>query len=118
MDGEVLVRVDRAPLVDGLTNDVNDSAEGLRTDGHLDRHASVDDSLASDQTFGGVKCDGAHVVTTEMLGNLQDEPVVDTLNLERVKNGRKVTLELHIDDGTNDLGDLAVSQAAEGPCND
>ena len=117
MDGEVLVRVDRAPLVDGLTNYVNDSAKGLRTDGNLDRHASVDDSLASDQTFGGVECDGTHVVTTEMLGNLQDKPVVDTLNLERVKNGRKVTLELHIDDGTNDLGDLASSQAAEGPCN-
>jgi hypothetical protein len=38
-----------------------------------------------------------------MLGDLKHKTVLSSFNLESVKDGRKLTVELHIDDGTNDL---------------
>ena len=42
-----------------------------------------------------------------MLSDLEDESVGDSLHLKSVQNGRKVSLELHVDDGTDDLWDLS-----------
>ena len=39
-----------------------------------------------------------------MLGNFEDETVLGSVDLKSVKNGRKITVELDIDDGTNNLG--------------
>jgi hypothetical protein len=38
-----------------------------------------------------------------MLGDLENESVLDTLHLEGVEDGRDLTLELHVDDGADDL---------------
>ena len=107
MNGQELGVANGATLVDGLTDDVDDAAEGLRTDGHLNGIASVAHGLATHKTLGGVEGDGAHVVATQVLGDLENEAVLGALNLERVENGRKLALELDIDDGTNNLGNLA-----------
>ena len=107
MNGQELGVANGATLIDGLTDDVDDAAEGLRTDGHLNGIASVTHGLATHKTLGGVEGDGAHVVATQVLGDLENEAVLGALNLERVENGRKLALELDIDDGTNNLGNLA-----------
>ena len=112
MDGQILGGVDGSHLVDGLTNDVDDAAESTSANGHLNGSASVNDTLASDETLSGIEGNGAHVVTTQMLGDLQHESAIDALDLEGVENGGQVTLELHIDDGTNDLRDLATSETS------
>ena len=109
MDGQEALGVDGATLVDGLADDIDDSAEGAGTDGNLNGIASVDDGLATHETLSGVESDGAHVVATQVLGDLEDETVFSLLNFERVEDRRKLTLELHIDDGANDLRDFARS---------
>jgi hypothetical protein len=38
-----------------------------------------------------------------MLGDLEDESVLDTLDFEGVEDGGDLSLELHVDDGTDDL---------------
>ena len=112
MDGKELLSADGATLIDGLTNDIDDAAEGLRTDGNLNGIASVADGLATHKTLSGVERNGAHVVATQVLGDLEDETVLSALNFERVEDGRKFALELHIDDGTNNLGNLSRGEAA------
>ena len=108
MDRSVLVSFDGATLINGLTNDINDSSESLGADGHENGGASVVHGLATDETFSGVESDGSDVVTAEMLSDLEDESVLDTLNFKGVKNWGKLTFELHVDDGTNDLGNLST----------
>ena len=111
MDGEVLVGADWATLVDGLTDNVDDSAEGLRTDGHFDGIASVLDGLTTHETFSGVESDGTHVVATQMLGDLENESVLSALDFESIHDRGKFTFELHVDDGTDDLGNFTSSGA-------
>merc|ERR1719188_2851292 len=58
VDGVEHVGLDRASLVDGLADDVDDAAEGAGADGHLDGGAGVVDGLTPDQPLGGVHGDG------------------------------------------------------------
>lgn len=111
MDGSVLISLDGTSLVDGLTNNVDNTAEGLGTDGYKNWVAGIINGLATDKTFSGVKSDSSDVVTAEMLSDLEDESVLDTFNFESVKNWGKLTFELHVDDGTNNLGNLSTGNA-------
>lgn len=110
MDGKELVGHDGTLLVNGLTDDIDNSTESRGADGHPNGAASVNDALASDEALSGVEGNGSHVVATEMLGNLENESLTGILDLKGVLNRREVALELNIDDGTNDLGNLANSQ--------
>ena len=110
MNGQEVVGLDGSLLVDGLSDDVHDSAKALGADGHHNGAASVNDGLACDEALSGVEGNGSHTVATEMLSDLKNESVIETLNLERVVDRRKGTLELDIDNGTNDLRDLTSSQ--------
>jgi hypothetical protein len=38
-----------------------------------------------------------------MLSDLEDETVLSAVDLKCVENGREVSVELDVDDGTNDL---------------
>ena len=113
VDFPFLVGVDRAHLVHGLADDVEDPAEGLAADRHDDLLAGVEDLLAADQAVGGVHGDGAHGVLAEMLGDLDDQvpfPVAQggVGDLEGVVDlGELAGLEFHVDDGTDDLGDFS-----------
>ena len=106
VDREEFGGVDRTALIDGLTDHINDSAEGFGTDGHFNGIMSVSDGLSTNQTLSRVQSDGAHVIASQMLGDLKDEAVISALNLERIENGRKFTFELHIDDGADNLGNF------------
>ena len=41
-----------------------------------------------------------------MLGDLENESIFETIDFKSVQNGRNVTFELDIDDGTDNLGYL------------
>jgi len=97
---------DGALLIDGLADNVDDSAEGLGADGDPDRIASVQHFLAADQALGGVERDGAHVAAAQVLRDLQNQTVAGALHLQRVEDGGQCAFELNIDDGADDLGDL------------
>ena len=109
MDRSVLVSLDGATLINGLTNDINDSSESLGADGHENGGASVVHGLATDETFSGVESDGSDVVATQVLGDLEDKSVSDTFNFKSVENWGQSSLELHVDDGTNNLRNLSLS---------
>lgn len=52
VDGQKLVGLDGATLVDGVTSDVDDTTEGARTDGNGDGCAGVGSLGATDETLG------------------------------------------------------------------
>ena len=66
---EEILRVNGTPLVDWVTNDVDDSAEGLLAHGDLDGRSSVDDWLSTDKTLGTVHGNGTDGVLSQVLGN-------------------------------------------------
>ena len=111
MDGEELVAADWATFVDWLANDIDDSTESLGADWHLNGITSVLHGLATDEAFGGVEGNGTHIVATQMLGDLEDETVLSALNFECVHDRGKFAFELHVDDGTDDLGNFTSSGA-------
>ena len=82
MDWQVCVGLDWTTLIDWLTNDIDDATESAWTDWHLNGVAGVLDGLATHETLSGVKSDGAHVVATQMLGDLEDETVLSSLDLK------------------------------------
>ena len=113
VDGHEFVGLNRSIIINRLTNNIDDSTKSTTTNGDGNGLSSVNDILASNKTFGGIQSNSSDVVTTKMLGDLEDESRLNTLNLKGVKNRRKVSFELYIDDGTNNLRNLA-SSSGEG----
>ena len=70
MDGSVFGRVNWATFVNWLSNDVDDSAQSLGTDWNHDWIAGVFDLLSTHETLSGVQSNCAHVVATQVLGDL------------------------------------------------
>ena len=97
----------RAGLVDRFADHVDDAAKAALADRHRDRQASIGDVLSAHETFGGVHGDGAHGRFAEMLGDFEHEPLALVLRLQRVQDRRQVAVELHVDDGADDLGDFS-----------
>ena len=110
MDRKVFGGVDGATLIDGLTNNVDNAAKSLRTDRHLNGRVGVQNGLATHETLSGVESNGADVIATQVLGDLEHEARVGLLHLKGIENGGKGALELHIDDGTNNLRNLSGSR--------
>ena len=92
----LLVGEDGSLLVDGLTDDVDDTAEGLGTDGDLDGGTGVLTDLATDETVRGLHGNGTDGVLSEMLGDLKDEALraIGDLDLEGVENLGELLIEL------------------------
>jgi hypothetical protein len=122
VDGRHLDTFDRASLVDGLTDDVHDSTEGLGTDGDGDGRTGVDDLLASDETIGTLHGDASDSVLTQVLGNFENESAAlrgllftFELDVEGVQDGGQVGgVELDVDDGTDDGLDLTDNTGGGG----
>ena len=95
--------------VNRLADDVDDAAEHARADRNRDRGAGVKDVLTADQAFGRVHGDGAHGVLTEMLRDFENQALAAVLGLKRVQDRWQMILELHVDDGADDLRDLSDS---------
>ena len=107
MDVAARLADDRPGLVDRLADDVHDAAERAGADRHRDRRAGVGDGLAAHEALRGVHGDAAHRALAELLRHLEDEAVALVVGLERVEDLRQVAVELHVDDGADDLGDAA-----------
>jgi len=100
-----------------LSDNIKDTAKGLRSDRHLDRGAGVHASLSTDETLSGLHSNAADSVLSKVLGDLEDEAglILGAVNLEGVKDLGEVSIvELDVDDGTNDLGDLSVAHKGGG----
>ena len=105
MDGQHVLGVDGAALVDGLADDVHDAAESLATDGNLDRLAGVPHLLSSHEALGGVHSDGTDGVLSQVLRDLENETDLVVLDLKSGQNwGQVAGRELDVDDGTDNLG--------------
>ena len=107
MNGHAALGGDRPTLVHRLADDIEDAAQRLRPDRHEDGRAGVHDLGAAHQAVGRVHGDGAHDVLAEMLRHLEDEALALVLGVERIEDRRQIALELHVDDGADDLGDGA-----------
>ena len=106
MDGKEFGGFDWTALIDGLTDHINDSAESFLADRDFNGILGVSDGLSTNQALRRVQSNGAHVIASQVLGDLKDEAVRGALNLERIENRRKFTFELYIDDGADHLGNL------------
>jgi hypothetical protein len=51
VNGAVALGTDRSTLINGLTNDVDDTAKDFLTNGNGDGSTSVNDLLATDKTY-------------------------------------------------------------------
>lgn len=114
VDGGTLVGVDGAPLVDRLSDDVDDAAQGLGADRDTDGRASVLDGLATHQTLGTVHGDGADGVLSQVLGDLQHQAGSASVDLQGVQDRGQVLVELDVDDGTDDSDHTAVGHSTSG----
>ena len=110
------VAADRAALVDRLADDVHDAAERLRADRHADLRAGGGDALAAGQAVGRVHGDRADDVLAEVLGDFEDQAVAVVVGFERGEDRRQLALERDVDDGADDLRDLADQVAAWSAC--
>src|SRR5690606_33299465 len=79
-----------------------------------DRSARVDHLLAAHKTVGRAHGDTAHGVLAQMLRHLEHKAVAMIVRLKRVENRRQMLLELHVDDGADDLPDNARRAAGSG----
>jgi hypothetical protein len=104
--------LDRAGLVDRLADDVDDAAERLRADRHLDVVAGVLHVHAAHEPLGGVHGDRADRVLAEVLRDLEHEIPVEAAD-RRIRHSQRLIdrrqlagRELDVDDRTDDLRDL------------
>ncbi len=59
------------------------------------------------RSFGGVHGDGAHGILAEMLRHFENEAIALVLRFQRIEDRRQIALELHVDDGADDLRDTS-----------
>ena len=107
MDRRLALGLDRAAFVDRAADDVEDAAQGLGSDGHLDGPAGVDRLVAADETVGGVHGDRAHRRFAQMLGHFEHQMLARIVDVQGVQNCRQIALELDVDHRAHDLRDLA-----------
>jgi hypothetical protein len=77
-------------LINGLTNDVHDTAKHTRTNRDGNGGASIGDLLSTDKTLSTVHSDGTDSVLAEMLGNFEDQTDGVVLDLKSVENRGKL----------------------------
>ena len=98
---------DRTAFVDRLADDVEDAAQGFGADRHHDRLAGVDHLGPAHQPVGGVHGDRTYGVLAELLRHFEDQRAAGIIDMQRVEDRRQFAVEMHIDDGADDLGDRA-----------
>ena len=112
---------DRAAIIDRIAGDVKDPAESPLAHRDGDRAAGVVDRHAALQALGRGHGDGAHPVFAEMLLHFEGElgrVAVDLVfEFERVIDARELFgfIEIHVDDGTDDLDDVTCIHKRSDP---
>ncbi len=114
MDRAPRGRSDRTQFVHRLADDIDDAAKTLLADGNRDRALGVGDLLAADEAFGNVHRDAAHRIFAEMLRHFEDQAVAMVVGFEGVEDLRQMAVEFHVDDGADDLRDVARGQVGCG----
>ena len=110
----LLLRLDRAALVDRPAEHVHHAPEHRRADGHLDAVAGVADLHAAPQAVGGAHRDRAHDAVAELLLDFERQAllgqrIVAFLDDERVVDLRqRLARELDVDDRADALNDGAL----------
>ncbi len=81
MDWIFYFGVDGSSFVDWVTDDIHNSAEGFGADWNTDWCAGIDDFLASDETFSRVHSNSSDSGVSQMLGNFEDQSVLNAFDL-------------------------------------
>jgi len=102
MDSLTLVGLHGAPLVNWVTNNIDDTAESLGSNRDHDGVSGIVDNIAADQTLSTVHGDSPDGVLSQVLGDLQDKLGGSVLDNESVEDLRKTIFELNVNDGTDD----------------
>merc|ERR1719427_2562961 len=110
VDSLALVGVNGTPLVNWISNNIDNTSKGFRTHRDHDGVASVVDNIATDKTFSTVHSNGSDGVLSQVLGNLQDKLGGPVLDHQGIENLRKAIFELHINNSTNDRDNLALGE--------
>merc|ERR1711884_334056 len=108
VDGLALVSGDGAPLVDRVSDHVDDAAKGLLTHGDGDGETLILDNVASDETLSTVHGNRPDGVLSKVLGDLQDELGLPADDSEGVEDLREAIVELDVHNGTDDGHNLAL----------
>ena len=108
MDGLALVDGDGTPLVNQVTDHVDDAAKGLLAHGDGDGETLILDNIASDETLSTVHGNGPDGVLSKVLGDLQDELGLPADDSEGVEDLREAIVELDVHNGTDDGHNLAL----------
>ena len=96
-------------VVDGLAEDVEDTAQGARADRDLDRRAGVDCIHAANQTVGGTHGNRTDDVVADMLHDFRgqmdlDAVADDTIDMDRVIDSRQaIWRKFNVDNRADDL---------------
>merc|ERR1739844_611711 len=112
VDGLALGGVNGTPLVNWVTDHIDDPSQSLGADRDHDGVTSVVDNLATDETLGTVHGDGSDGVLSQVLGNLQDELGCPVLDLESVEDLREAIFELDVNNGSDDGDNLPLGQSS------
>merc|ERR1719356_1105610 len=99
------------PLINGISNNIDDATKCFRSNGNHNWVSSVIDNITTDQTLSTIHSNGSDSVLSKMLGNLQDELWRSVLNNKGVKNFGKSILELYVNDGTNNRDNLTLGKS-------
>mmetsp|Transcript_407 Transcript_407/g.687 ORF Transcript_407/g.687 Transcript_407/m.687 type:complete len:217 (+) Transcript_407:1413-2063(+) len=95
-------------FVNGVTDNVHDTAKSTVSDGDGDGTTGGNNVLASGQTLSGVHSNSTNVTFTTMLSDLKDKAttrsILDDKGIQH--RGEIISVELDIDDGTHNLRDL------------
>merc|ERR1711998_34890 len=102
MQGEGLLVVQRALLIDRLAEHVDNTTQHFGAHWHSDWATGVDDSLATLESLGCIHGNGPAGVFTDVLRNLKDETDVVILDFKGVEDLGKLVIELHVNDGSDD----------------
>ena len=102
---------DEAELYLLIADDIQDAAERLGTNRHLDRAAGVDRLLATHQAVGRVHGDRANLGLAQMLGNLEhDEPAIEVLKWKEIYDSLEEAID-ECEDVSNVLESIALKNS-------
>mmetsp|Transcript_5226 Transcript_5226/g.14981 ORF Transcript_5226/g.14981 Transcript_5226/m.14981 type:complete len:245 (-) Transcript_5226:59-793(-) len=109
MDRPHRLALNRTLLIDRLSDHVHDASQRLATDRNGDRRAGVHDGLSTGKSIRGLHSNATHSLVPDVLRDLENQTHVVVLHLEGGHDGRQVAVKVHVDDGTDDLRDLATA---------
>ncbi len=116
------VGLDLLAAIDRFADDVNKTAQRVRTHRHGDRRAGIGRLHAAHKAVGRIHRHSADAVLAQMLLDLADQffvQAVGTLasNADRIENtGQPATRKIHVNHRPNDLNDFALIHAVNSYC--